>query len=181
MVSKISEKNTIYSYRYVCFCSFRICAAEIKATGVNVIGKQGCNCSLLSYSYWWIENPLEYRQIDCRMMTLRPNAVATNRLPIKRGELLTPSLGYQNATTIGRGWSLNAHRNVSASDPAKPVARTAVVMGKQVIFCYDISEKIIFKTSSSAVAERPRDASYHCIFCKVTQGHSKWNCWVGRV
>jgi len=91
------------------------------------------------------------------------------------------ALGYQNATTIGRRWSLNRHRNVSASDPAKPVARTAVVMDKQVIFCYDISEKIIFKTSSSAVAERPRDASYHCIFCKVTQGHSKWNCWVGRV
>jgi len=31
---------------------------------------------------------------------------------------------------------------------------------------------------SSAVAERPRAASCHWIFCYVTQGHSKWHCWV---
>jgi len=36
-------------------------------------------------------------------------------------------------------------------------------------------------TRSSAVAERPRNASCHWIFCQVTQGHSKWHCCAGRV
>ena len=34
------------------------------------------------------------------------------------------------------------------------------------------------------LSQRPRDASCHWIFClvtQVTQGHSKWHCWVGRV
>jgi len=40
------------------------------------------------------------------------------------------------------------------------------------------------KTRTSAVAEKARDAS--CIESiaksfKVTQGHSKWHCWIGRL
>ena len=40
---------------------------------------------------------------------------------------------------------------------------------------------ILIETRSSAVAERPCDASCYWIFCLVTQDHSKWHCWVGRV
>ena len=37
------------------------------------------------------------------------------------------------------------------------------------------------RTSSSAVAERPHDASCYWIFCQVTQDRSKWHPWVGCV
>jgi len=36
-------------------------------------------------------------------------------------------------------------------------------------------------TRSSAVTERPRDASCHWVSLKIIQGHSKWHCSVGRV
>ena len=36
-------------------------------------------------------------------------------------------------------------------------------------------------TRSSAVAEKPRDASCRWIFCQVTQGRSKWHPWVRHV
>ena len=35
-------------------------------------------------------------------------------------------------------------------------------------------------TRSSAVAEKPLDASCHWIYRQVTQGHWKWHCWEGR-
>ena len=38
-----------------------------------------------------------------------------------------------------------------------------------------------FTTRSSPAAERPRDATCHYIFHKVTRVHSKWHPWVGRV
>jgi len=50
---------------------------------------------------------------------------------------------------------------------------------KKLSYCNQDMLSIIW--TSSAVAERPCDASYHWIFCEVTQGHSKWYCWVGRV
>ena len=39
-------------------------------------------------------------------------------------------------------------------------------------------ERRYLRTRSSAVADRPRDASCYWIFCQVTQAHSKWHCWL---
>jgi len=74
---------------------------------------------------------------------------------------------------IGRARLADGGIMFSACPSVRSFVRLSVFSASVTIYCeHDILRR------SSAVADRPRDASCHWIFCKVTQDHSEWHCWV---